>query len=526
MDLAIVTAGDANFFDLLRGLIGSVRDKTEGKDVKFCVFDTGLTDPQKSWLTDRGVTLAVPRPPRGREVPPNTRALMARPHIPDYFPGHAMYLWMDGDTWVQEWSSVTAFCEDAREAGMAVAMERDPAYVAEDVNDIHARMAAPYGAERVARILAGTPVNAGVVAARHDSPQWKMWADRMEEKVNHEGDPGYDFYLDQSALNVAINYDKMPVKILAARNNWLCSWCMPLISPDGQTFVHPLEPHQPIGIVHQSGFTKQGWHWLPTPDGHQLSRPMRYVGPSQLRDDDYVSANLRIIMPDDGFPEMIRGDVDKVSWPYLRKEIPHAWYTDRRVLNIGFVSRDEASILYNTALRFIGQPALEIGCFMGWSAAHLALGGVILDVVDPALKNDGVRISVKNSLRAVNVMNNVTLVVGASPATVDLHARTTNRRWSLFFIDGNHDAPGPRLDAAVCEQHAADNALMLFHDLTSPDVAEGLAYLKKRGWRTRIYHTAQIMGAAWRGTATPVDHTPDPKVAWHMPEHLHGLDTD
>ncbi|WP_204249752.1 hypothetical protein [Gemmata sp. SH-PL17] len=48
---------------------------------------------------------------------------------------------------------------------------------------------------------------------------------------------------------------------------------------------------------------------------------------------------------------------------------------DRRAPHIGFVSRDEAAILYNTALRFRGRRALEIGCWLGWSTCHLALGG-------------------------------------------------------------------------------------------------------------------------------------------------------
>ena len=63
-------------------------------------------------------------------------------------------------------------------------------------------------------------------------------------------------------------------------------------------------------------------------------------------------------------------------WPYLRKEVPHLCTADLRQPTIGFVSRDEAHILYNTALKLKGKNALEIGCWLGWSTAHLAAGGV------------------------------------------------------------------------------------------------------------------------------------------------------
>jgi len=105
-------------------------------------------------------------------------------------------------------------------------------------------------------------------------------------------------------------------------------------------------------------------------------------------------------------------------------------------------------------------------------------------------------------------------------------AEREGRRWSLFFIDGNHEEPGPASDAAECARWAEDDCMMLFHDLNAPAVAEGLRTLKRLGWRTRIYDTAQIMGCAWRGNVEPVRHVRDPRVAWSRPAHLDGLDTD
>ena len=93
----------------------------------------------------------------------------------------------------------------------------------------------------------------------------------------------------------------------------------------------------------------------------------------------------------------------------------------------------------------------------------------------------------------------------------------------MIFIDGDHDFPAPVRDAVVCERYAAADAQILFHDLNAPSVAEGLYYLRDRGWNTRLYHTSQIMGVAWRGAAVPIEHVPDPAANWPVPEHLRAL---
>ena len=235
---------------------------------------------------------------------------------------------------------------------------------------------------------------------------------------------------------------------------------------------------------------------------------------------DYVSPGFSIVLPDKCFPNMIVGDTSTCSWSYLRREVSHNWYVDKRQPTVGFLSRDEAHILYNTALKFKGKKALEIGCWLGWSACHLALAGVELDVVDPLLDKPEFYENVSNSLEASGVLGSVNLIAGFSPQKVEELAVQLQGRWSLIFIDGNHDAPAPLKDAIVCEQLAESDALILFHDLASPNVAQGLDYLKQRGWNTMIYQTMQIMGVAWRGNVEPVKHQPDPKIEWRLPGHL------
>jgi predicted O-methyltransferase YrrM len=220
---------------------------------------------------------------------------------------------------------------------------------------------------------------------------------------------------------------------------------------------------------------------------------------------------------------MARGDAAGHPWKYLRREIPHNWYVDSRDPLMGFVSRDEAAILYNVARHFAGCPALEIGCWRGWSTCHLALGGVRLDVLDPVLEDAERRGEIEAMLECAGISDTVRLHSGCSPDAIPALAAQRGEKWSLFFVDGDHESLAPARDVEACLDHAAPDVAFLFHDLASPDVAEALRMLEGSGFNVMLYQTMQIMGIAWRGQVTPVHHLPDPAVAWQLPHHLVGL---
>ncbi len=251
-----------------------------------------------------------------------------------------------------------------------------------------------------------------------------------------------------------------------------------------------------------------------------MENTVKLIERDLLPQGDYVSPGFSIIQPDLCFPNMILGNIYDSFWLYLRRDIAHNWYVDKRQQGVGFVSRDEAHILYNTALKFKGKKALEIGCWMGWSACHLALGGVELDVIDPMLSKQLFYESVTDSLKSAGVKESVNLIPGYSPQKVEELANKFQRKWSLIFIDGHHEAPAPLNDTIIAEQFAEADALILFHDLASPDVGQGLDYLKEKGWNTMVYQTMQIMGVAWRGNVEPIIHQPDTNINWRLPPHL------
>ena len=235
---------------------------------------------------------------------------------------------------------------------------------------------------------------------------------------------------------------------------------------------------------------------------------------------DYVSPNLARVRPDDAFPNMVIGDTSISTWPHLRTQINHNWYVDRRAPSVGFVSRDEASILYNTALELDGRACLEIGTWRGWSTVHMALGAHSLDSIDPILSDSAIHNELVEALRRAGVEDRVSLHASRSPEGVEAIAARTGKRWSFAFIDGDHEGEGPILDAKVVERFVADDAVIILHDVAAPEPAAALAYLRDQGWTTAIYQTMQILGVATRGRCRPVRHIPDPSQKWSLPKHL------
>jgi hypothetical protein len=242
---------------------------------------------------------------------------------------------------------------------------------------------------------------------------------------------------------------------------------------------------------------------------------------------DYSSPSLRKVDLLAAFPSLEIRDPSTITWPYLRKDAPHLWRSDRRSLrhpDTGVQSAEEAQLLYNNALSMQGRRGLEIGCHYAWSTAHLLAAGLILDVIDPALGYPDQRRDVEESLRSVPAgAGRFKLWAGFSPSITPAVLTTAEARWSFVFIDGYHEGRAPLDDAEEVSRSCAAEACVMFHDLVSPDVAAGLRHFEREGWSVGLYNTMQVMGIAWRGGASPAKHIVDANMPAADYEHLQGL---
>ncbi len=566
----LITGADRQFFPLAKGTVLSIREKPEGANIALGFLDLGCTEEQLAWVRSQGAQIVVPQWefdfPNQENTPNYLKGLLARPFFRKYFPGYDLYLWIDADAWVQDWEAIALLLQGAaKQKGLAIVPELHgpndflllSGKTLTMLSWIQGLYAPRLGKELALKYSCYPSLNAGVFCLHAEAPHWEIWAANLQQAAQN----GVDIMTDQVALQYTVfggtlretpeeeagaNADSSLSSLPSSfetykRTEFLPGWCnflvftslLPTWDDSQQAFVERYLPRHRLGIVHNAGGDKFRRHWIgaPTTAGSIQALSLYYnskysktpMSISTLPQGDYISPGLHPVFPDAAFPHKIVGDTRSCAWPYLRREIPHNWYVDQRHPYIGFLSRDEAHILYNNALQFRGKPALEVGCWMGWSAVHLALAGVHLDIIDPILENSEARHSVESSLEAARQefpeFGSYVLYPGYSPQKVEELAQT-GKRWSLIFIDGNHDRPAPLQDAQTCAKYAARDAMILFHDLASPEVTEGLDFLRCTGWNVMVYQTMQVMGVAWRGNVQPVRHVPDPAVNWTVPEHL------
>jgi predicted O-methyltransferase YrrM len=238
---------------------------------------------------------------------------------------------------------------------------------------------------------------------------------------------------------------------------------------------------------------------------------------------DYVPPNMHAPDLSPLFPYARPENPWAVNWPYLRKEVPHVWRSDSRNDTpwvTGNASSEEAACLYSLASLFRGQRGLEIGTHFGWTGAHLLAAGLRLDCIDPEFASPVREAAIREVFDAISGREVYRLWAGYSPGLVSQARAAEEEPWSFVFIDGNHDGDAPRDDACEVLKYLADDAIVVFHDLTSPFVERGLAVYKNAGFSVKLFNTMQILGVAWRGSVHPPEHIQDPNVPVIFHEHL------
>ena len=174
----------------------------------------------------------------------------------------------------------------------------------------------------------------------------------------------------------------------------------------------------------------------------------------------------------------------------------------------GFLSDDEAAILYNVAQP--GQIWTDIGSRMAWSTAHIALrtDATVLGVDHAYFKRAILGRALQNG-------NAADIDAGFSAKTAaEYFAETENMDLDGFMIDGDHDAPQPLNDARGALAHLAETGVIVFHDFWGRPIREGVEYLLEQGLKCRVYNTPAGMAVCWRGDFAPPDHVPDPEIDW------------
>ena len=262
----IISASTGAYFPLLDEMLSSLEPAAKRDGMDIGILDLGLGEGQRQNLRQRNVLMAVPpwdydlsrftQPP-----PPHFKAMTARPHLPKYFPGYEMYMWIDADCWVQRWDAAQLYLAAAATKGFACTPECDRSYVPflTEMSVLAFALKCFRGSvdENAALSLAQFPmINSGVFAARADAPHWEKWSMALGEALGKRNEA--DFFVEQTALNIVVRTGRLATALLPSWCNWICHRALPICTADGSTFLDPQPPHQPLGIIHLTGNFKTG----------------------------------------------------------------------------------------------------------------------------------------------------------------------------------------------------------------------------------------------------------------------------
>lgn len=282
--MIIVIAADATFFGLLRCLLLSIEEHRpppgSGPDVAIGLLDIGLAPEQRAWAEGRVDHIVEPGwdldlPAEQRRAKPHLRALTARPFLPVHFPGFDTYLWIDADVWLQNWWAVDLYRAGARHDDIAVTPHSDRAYPLnrEMLRLRHKSYTAGFGRETAEALWLENYLNAGIFAARADSPLWGIWAEAFQQAIAASPDR---MTLDQAALNFAWYRRGLSAQLLPAVCNWQCHLGLPAWNPRAGVFCEPYLPYAPISMLHLTGRAKNDVYEIKGLDGKTRRMQLRY----------------------------------------------------------------------------------------------------------------------------------------------------------------------------------------------------------------------------------------------------------
>ncbi|MBC8107857.1 MAG: methyltransferase domain-containing protein [Anaerolineae bacterium] len=253
---AIVVACDSHYFPLARNLIESIHEHRPDESIDIQLLDVGLSAEQREQLRQGNVTVIEPSWdidfPARAGAPIWYRAFTARPFLPRYLPDRQLLIWLDADTWLQDWRAVALLIRGASDGALAIVPElhRSFTHLYQPVNDIRLSVRKSYAnafGEELARQMTWKPVlNTGVFALRTDSPLWELWARVMSDGLTRSTDR----LLAQCALNVAVATSASAVHPLPQWANWPCHLATPALNRTSGLLIEPELPYEPLSIVH------------------------------------------------------------------------------------------------------------------------------------------------------------------------------------------------------------------------------------------------------------------------------------
>ena len=184
--------------------------------------------------------------------------LGVKARLPELMPGFDTYVWMDGDTWLQNVEGIHQAVAAAQHAAIAAACQADANYWACPTVTHHTIRAyrSIYGEEEI-KWAVFPMVNSGVFAARASSPLWKQWLDELSSSRRNQDGRDNQYYSDQIPLHRLICSGRISFHPMRAVNNWLVSKSQPIVDMKTRKLRAPSVPWEELNIVHLTHRAKE-----------------------------------------------------------------------------------------------------------------------------------------------------------------------------------------------------------------------------------------------------------------------------
>jgi len=298
----IVTAADSGYFDLLMGMIKSVRRFEDCQQIPIAVFDVGFTPEHRESLEQDKIIVLDPSWHFDRNATTSKsyeRAALVRFFINDYLPGYDYSLWLDPDLWLQDSGVIHRMIDGARETGAAIAHESDELYRFQmwlwAWNLKHKVVGSGLWHGMV--LMARADYNLGLYCLAAKAPHWDSWRQRFEAALRRtDRITPYE----QFSFNEVIHVDKVATTRLDSTDNWICDRCPPVWDDKRQLFCRPTGNHKPLSVLHLAGPAKSKAYEIELTSGGRRTMSLRYPDMTNVSpgDDEDQDANGNADKPD------------------------------------------------------------------------------------------------------------------------------------------------------------------------------------------------------------------------------------
>ena len=300
--IIIVTFSDSNYFELLNELLSSIKRFPQSSKVSIGILDGGLDSEQVEYLkkytslikkSEWDIEVSAKRI-RGREYLKNG---VNRAFLPKYFPNFDKYIWLDCDTWVNDWVGIEYLIKGCDDGKLAAVQTIAPGY--RDIGRVNwlfnslalvktqnFKHAISSGfPKKIAQKIAFTPhINAGVFSLEKNSKFWESWRSLLTKAISK----GRIFASEQIAMNIAVYYENLDVEFLPPTCNWIVDHLLPYFDNNKDCFVTPYLPNNNIGIMHLASKIKG--------DNYKMKNSDETIFDFKTLDNKKVKKNIRFVV--------------------------------------------------------------------------------------------------------------------------------------------------------------------------------------------------------------------------------------